>query len=203
MKKLMVIMLSSGAITLGLFALMASMVASDEAPIIDPVEHTPVTVNQTPPQSTKNDIERVKIEPPKVMPKPEMEREVINEAEPLTPDIGYVSPELKLTNNLKSIDFTGPADNGARPIFRVNPSYPVDASRNGIEGWVVLGFDINEIGAVVNIRIIDAEPKRIFNKAAKQALRKWKYKAKTVNGQQVVQQNLSVQLDFKMEKQST
>ncbi|QOL26433.1 TonB family protein [Thalassotalea sp. LPB0316] len=200
MKKLIIILLLSSAMTLGLFSLMAYMVASEQAPIIDEPIQKPVAVNQTPPASVKNEMTRVKIEPPKVVAKPPTQREVVEETEPLTTDIGVVVPQLNLGKSLKTINFTGPADSGARPIFRVNPSYPPKASRDGIEGWVVLGFDINEIGAVENIRVIDANPKRVFNQAAKQALRKWKYQAKTLDGKAVAQHNLSVQLDFKLDQ---
>jgi protein TonB len=93
-------------------------------------------------------------------------------------------------------------NNEARPIVRVNPKYPMDAMREGTEGWVKLAFDINKVGKVVNISVIDSQPKRIFDKAARQALRKWKYQAKSVDGQAVYQKSRTVQLDFSMEQQS-
>jgi protein TonB len=65
-----------------------------------------------------------------------------------------------------------------------------------------LAFDINTIGQVVNISVVDSLPKRVFDKAAKQALKKWKYKAKLVDGKAVAQHNFSVQLDFNMSQKS-
>jgi protein TonB len=78
----------------------------------------------------------------------------------------------------------------------------MDAMRKGIQGWVQLAFDINEIGKVVNITIIDSKPKRIFDKAARRALGKWKYQAKSVDGKSVLQTNRTVQLDFTIDEQS-
>ena len=48
------------------------------------------------------------------------------------------------------------------------------------------------------VEVIDADPKRIFDKEAKRALRKWKYKPKVVDGTPLRQTGLTVQLDFKM-----
>ena len=90
-------------------------------------------------------------------------------------------------------------DADARPVVRINPKYPPTAAKNGKECWVKLIFNINEIGGVFNIRVLDSQPKRIFDKAAKQALKKWKYHAKLANGKAIIQKNLSVQLNFKME----
>jgi protein TonB len=67
---------------------------------------------------------------------------------------------------------------------------------------VKLSFTINEIGGVEDVSVIEAQPKRIFDKEAKRALRKWKYKPKVVDGKPVKQPGLTVQLDFKMNQDS-
>ena len=48
-------------------------------------------------------------------------------------------------------------------------------------------------------KVFANKPKRIFDKEAKRALRKWKYKPKVVDGKPMRQPGLSVQLDFKMD----
>lgn len=79
-----------------------------------------------------------------------------------------------------------------------NPTYPIHAARNNIEGYVQMSFDISESGVPINIKVLKSVPKKIFNKAAIKALSKWRYAPKVENGKAVVQQNLTVQLDFKM-----
>lgn len=84
--------------------------------------------------------------------------------------------------------------------MQIPPQYPIDAAKKGIEGWVKLSFSIDTDGSVTNIQIIDAQPKRIFNRAARSALKRWRYQSKFVNAVPVMQHNMMIQLDFKMEK---
>jgi protein TonB len=51
---------------------------------------------------------------------------------------------------------------------------------------------------VIDVDVIDADPKRIFDREAKRALRKWKYRPKIIDGKPQKQVGLQVQLDFKL-----
>lgn len=88
---------------------------------------------------------------------------------------------------------------GVTPLIRIEPQYPRRAAMQGIEGWVILQFDITPAGSVNGVRVLDARPPRIFNQAAIKALRKWKYRPKIENGKPIEQKGLKVQLDFKLE----
>ena len=76
----------------------------------------------------------------------------------------------------------GASDSDSVPLVRVPPQYPIRASERGIEGWVVLRFTITESGTVRNPQVLDSKPKRIFDRAAVQALRKWKYRPRVIDG---------------------
>ena len=89
----------------------------------------------------------------------------------------------------------------ALAIVQVSPRYPISAAQNGKEGYVILGFDITEMGTVTNVKVLEANPKRIFNKSAIQAIKNWKYKPKMEKGVAVIQSNQQVQLDFTLEQQ--
>ncbi|MBE0363821.1 periplasmic protein TonB [Pseudoalteromonas ulvae UL12] len=91
-------------------------------------------------------------------------------------------------------------DNQASPVVRMAPKYPIQAAREGIEGWVKLSFSISKTGSVINASVLDAQPKRVFDAAAIKALKKWKYKTKVDNGQAIEQHGLTIQLDFKIDK---
>ncbi|MFD2167834.1 TonB family protein [Thalassotalea euphylliae] len=184
--------------TFCLFLFMAALVSNDELKWVPPEETPQVFITQTPDELKPNQMVRPKLTPPPPKMPERIQNEVIDEAAALTtPGINLGKIEIK-NDSMASAPATFVSDGDARPIVRVNPKYPVTAARDGIEGWVQLQFDINEIGEVVNIEILDAEPKRIFNKAARQALRRWKYKAKYVDGKAILQQGLTVLLDFNL-----
>jgi TonB family protein len=67
------------------------------------------------------------------------------------------------------------------PISRPNPNYPSRALQNGDEGWVQLEFDVTDMGAVENVRVVAAR-NAAFDAAAIAALRRWRYVPKFENG---------------------
>jgi TonB family protein len=83
------------------------------------------------------------------------------------------------------------------PVMRVNPKYPIKAAQKGMEGSVVLRFDVTANGSVTNVEVVNAKPAYVFDKSAVSALEKWKYSA---IGHKV--EGLLVQLDFAMDKDS-
>lgn len=61
------------------------------------------------------------------------------------------------------------------PTVRVAPVYPEEAGRQGIEGVVLVEFDITKDGATENIRIVSEEPPNMFADAAMQSAAQWVY----------------------------
>ncbi|CAM5204925.1 TonB family protein [Alishewanella longhuensis] len=49
----------------------------------------------------------------------------------------------------------------ATPLVRVEPRFPTEAARQGISGWVMLNFSIDESGSVTDVSVVAAEPKNI------------------------------------------
>ncbi len=85
-------------------------------------------------------------------------------------------------------------------LVQIEPLYPRKASLEGLEGYVTLSFDVAADGSTQNIQVIDANPERVFNKAAIRALKKWKYRPATENGQVTASYRQQVTLEFKLEK---
>jgi protein TonB len=184
-----------------LFVFMAFLVKNDKnITLVDEVFPV-INVAQTPPPSKVFVKDNVKLTPPP-QPKPMPRDNLTPEPTEINNGLQYQSKNI----NIKQLDthigtrFIA-ADSEARPIVRINPKYPINAAREGKEGWVILAFNINEIGGVVGIKIVDSSPKHVFDQAAKQALRKWKYRPKLMKGKAVKQTNLTVQLDFSLDNQ--
>lgn len=187
-------------VTFALFVLMNKLI--DKPPIIErPIVQTPtIDIAHKVEETKQNEIERVLPEPPPVLEQPEritMTPDNSNDAIDFNPNVTVNIDTSANTSN--AIGSGVPADANAMPIVRINPKYPIVAAREGKEGWVILSFSINELGGVEDVHVVNAEPKRIFDKEAKRALRKWKYKAKIVNGVAQKQENLTVQLDFSLD----
>ena len=70
-------------------------------------------------------------------------------------------------------------------IFSSPPSYPATAASRGTQGYVVVGFSVDEAGGVFDPYILESEPTKVFDRAALRAILKFKYKARMVNGKNV------------------
>lgn len=74
------------------------------------------------------------------------------------------------------------ADVEMLPIVKIIPEYPGRARIRGIEGWVLVNFIVTETGYVIEPEVIDAEPEYIFNRSALDAIEKFKFNPKQVDG---------------------
>jgi len=81
-----------------------------------------------------------------------------------------------------------------RPTHRIEPKYPEDAAKAGIEGSVVLKFNVEGDGSVSHVSVINGKPAHIFDETAITALKQWRYQE---TGR--VSENLLVQLDYIMD----
>lgn len=93
----------------------------------------------------------------------------------------------------------GGVDRDAVPQVRIQPDYPIGARQKGIEGWVDVQFTVGSDGSVRNPVVLNAEPKTIFDSAAIQAVRGWKYNPKIQDGKPVERAGLKVRIRFELE----
>ncbi|ADV28930.1 TonB family protein [Pseudoxanthomonas suwonensis 11-1] len=62
-----------------------------------------------------------------------------------------------------------------RPISMPAPRYPPDALRSGTSGDVLVEFTVGTSGEVTDARVVRANPPRIFDREAINAVRRWKF----------------------------
>jgi protein TonB len=165
-------------------------------------------------RSIKENVKDIR-QPPKPMEKstpPPREVVEVNKIEPAVSDPFKINTDMISMTGISQIGsddgintsmFQKPngavPDGDAKPIVQVPPLYPPEAARRGIEGWVKLSFSIDQTGSVTNVQVMESEPVRVFDRSAIKALKKWRYKAKFVDGMPVIQDNLQVKLDFTLE----
>ncbi|MBS9402157.1 TonB family protein [Halomonas sp. TRM85114] len=124
-------------------------------------------------------------------PQPEPEPEPVPEPEPETEPAPEPAPESTAdtaaappAGDIASSDGEAteasnvPVDVGREtPTSQVPPEYPSRAQRRGLEGFVELEFVIRRDGRVdpESIRVVSANPRNIFDKAALAAVRQWRF----------------------------
>lgn len=82
------------------------------------------------------------------------------------------------------------------PVTNIEPKYPKKAILNATQGWVDVGFNVSATGLPTDIVILDAKPKRIFNKAALNAIRQATFMPLISNGQNIVRTNAFYRIEF-------
>ncbi|MGZ8242297.1 energy transducer TonB [Methylomagnum sp.] len=71
---------------------------------------------------------------------------------------------------------------GLSPIVRIPPTYPIEARRKKIEGWVRVEMTVLENGSVTDVKVRKAEPAGVFEQAAIAAIAQWRFSPATENG---------------------
>lgn len=70
---------------------------------------------------------------------------------------------------------TPAASTALRAVSTPAPAYPPEALRAGESGEVVVEFTVNPDGSVSNPRVVRANPPRTFDRAALNAVRRWRF----------------------------
>ncbi len=92
----------------------------------------------------------------------------------------------------------GDNESEVTPIVRINPKYPMAALDRGVSGWVELEFTITAKGTVKDIEITRASHKRLFGRAAKRAIARWKFRPRMIDGVAVERRATQV-IEFHLE----
>ena len=91
-------------------------------------------------------------------------------------------------------------DGSLNLAFAAPPVYPARMATRGLEGFVVVGFSVSAAGAVFDPYIVEAEPQQGFNKAALEAIKRFKYQPRVLGGKAVVSDGQFYKFVFELEK---
>jgi len=201
MLRILTSLVIGAVITFLLYLMMATLLkGSGDRPAAQQ-ERIVIEINTTPPD-TETQVRRPPPPPPPPPPaQPPKAPQPVPEQTASAGTVGFNMPGLDLgTSGTGLGDPSGMLRDGdATPIVRIEPRYPVQAARDGLQGWVRLRFSIMEDGSVDEVEVIEAEPRRVFDREAIRALRRWKYSPKIVDGKPIKQTGQQVQLDFTLD----
>lgn len=144
--------------------------------------------------------------PEKRPPPPQMQMQQVHVTQNNVPQMDMPNLDIPLqTRNFSSSSMdgiqvgTGGISTNVIPLVRIPPSYPMRAANRRIEGWVKVEFTITEEGTVKDAVVVDAQPAKVFDRAALRAIKRWKFKAKIIGGEAFEQRAVQV-LQFKLSR---
>lgn len=94
----------------------------------------------------------------------------------------------------------GEGDGEYLPIYRVPPQYPRQALFDRTEGWVVVEFTIDTQGQVKDARVVDSKPRGVFDQAALDAVKRFRFKPRSLGGTPIEVQGVQNRIRFKLKK---
>jgi protein TonB len=113
--------------------------------------------------------------------------------------VSMLTPSVDTSGAMQKMNISAGSDRDIVPLVRIPPDYPARAQQRGIEGWVLVEFTITPSGTVQEPKVLDADPKGIFDDAALKSIARWKYNPKVENGVAVERRGIRVVLRFDLE----
>lgn len=98
--------------------------------------------------------------------------------------LGSVLPDLGEVGggSMDVSEIPADSDRSARAQRTVEPLYPPAAQRNGVEGYVILRLNIDVMGRVRDVFVVDSEPIGVFERSARDAARRFEFTPARVGG---------------------
>lgn len=183
-------------------------------------EQDPIVIRMQTEQSEVAQRERPVPPKPEPLPEPPAALSLSPMPTPTTPPLPSVQPSLDLVADLSPVQVAAPGVlaapapaavaagnphgqlNGVgssdilTPLQRIEPAYPYRAQQAGIEGFVTLSFAVDAQGRVQDVTVVEAKPRRQFERAAIQAVSKWRYQPRPGASDKLPQ---VITLKFKLE----
>lgn len=98
---------------------------------------------------------------------------------------------------LASCTLQQPGDQSLQLIKGSAPVYPADLRVKGVGGKVTVQYDVTPQGQVVNAQVVASEPPGLFDAAALEAVRSWRFRPQVRDGQIESVVGLTSSLEFR------
>ena len=190
-------MMTALAVTLALFWLMNLMIRNDE--ILEKLDSKRSYLNFIridPEQNSVQTKDRKIKEPPPPPESPPETPDFKAQIDNITTDLSMNMPTIGVPMNDGSGPYLGSLQSGQGlagfdtdviPVVQIPPTYPRRAKQARIEGFVTMEVLIRPDGTASGAKVIESDPPRLFDDAAIDAMQRWKFRPKIVDGTPVSQ----------------
>lgn len=188
-------------VTLGLFYLMQSLISAGEGELSEPPAGSVLDFVRVKQDESVQEKERKPERPPEPKePPPEAPQPQMDSSDMTDEGSGYdFSADIQADTGLSGGMALDASDGEYLPIVKVQAAYPRRALQRGIEGYVVVQFTVTRQGTVRDPVVVEAEPANIFDKAAMDAVLKFKYKPRVIDGDAVEVEGVQNRITFEID----
>jgi len=187
---------TAATITFLLLFAMQSLIAMQPGLAIDSTpRHILKFVREIPPEDLLvEDFQPIDL--PEVVPSPPL----VSKTDHLADGTGFKIPIGPVIPQGDSSRLRDPITNNGplMVIVRVQPHYPAVAQSRGLEGFVVVRFDVLSDGTVGNVAVLKSSSS-IFERSAMQAASRFRFKARVVDGVPQTSTGVQYQFTFKLD----
>lgn len=183
----------AASVTFGLIILMYQLVFVEEPMFDSAPPYSIPDMSWKPPAPIENRIKKP-TPPERVEPAPRIPQPVVDRV--IAPNTSVPGVIIKVPG------VEGGILDPSSPLaqFLVSPRYPGRALARGLEGYVDVHFDVSATGATENIQVMNAQPKGIFENAAVAAVKRWKFRPKSIKGRAVAFRGMSRRVVFEIKE---
>lgn len=201
MMRFLAALLLAACVTIGLFYLMQSLISGGEGAMSEPPRGSVLDFVRAPEPEQVQEKDRKPErppepeQPPEELPQPQMNNDMMDSDGRSGYDFSAdVGSGADIGNGLS----LQASDGEYLPIVKVQATYPRRALQRGIEGYVVVEFTVTKQGSVRDPVVVEAEPQDIFDEAAMDAVLKFKYKPRVIDGEPVEVDGVRNRMTFEM-----
>lgn len=188
--------LLSVLVTLGLIVAMYGLIKMEEPELGEKNSFKLPKFTYVPKSEDVQTITPKPLKPQEVEEQPDIpDVKVIPDRVDVNSDLGVGAVKVGINRDLKGFNSN---DGEYLPIFRPSPVYPRRAAERGTCGYVDLSFTVTASGGVRDPIVTDSSSS-MFEKNAKRAALKYKYKPRQVGGKAVDVSGVEIRVTFEME----